>query len=472
MNKPSTQVRGRPGGTQDAPAQSRYVVPPRQPPQPPAESGWRPFRFKSLERVSRAQAMLTQRLEWLMPASTGEVVEGITSRIKDLLEDEMKLILDYVHVIRPGQMKKLVGEPTFLAVLAPAPQKTRGFLEIELGLAHAAIDKLLGGAGETVGHRPLTDIEEGVISFIILEALKTLAPNLEPGLPRLRLEGTARSVDEAMVMLGDESQVVVTQFKGTLGAQAGFIRLFVPATIVGLTNPPQGGGPERRARRSAEVARNSSRLSSVKTWLRAEIGRAEVLGRDLQGLRAGDVVLVDEITARPDRGEGGTALLRLGRGRAGWIESEVVVELERYRAKLTRFVLGEPPHVAQDPDEQAAQQAAGDEQASELEAGVDQEPRPREEITNPAIHGENEHVSDNAEGVDLLNDIPLQVAVELARIPISAEEVVGLKVGQVIDLNRVPGEPVEMSVNGKVVARGELVEIEGHLGVRILSLIG
>jgi flagellar motor switch/type III secretory pathway protein FliN len=62
--------------------------------------------------------------------------------------------------------------------------------------------------------------------------------------------------------------------------------------------------------------------------------------------------------------------------------------------------------------------------------------------------------------------------VELARIPVTAEQVVALKVGQVVDLNRVPGEPVELSVNGKVVARGELVEVEGHLGVRILSLLG
>ena len=50
--------------------------------------------------------------------------------------------------------------------------------------------------------------------------------------------------------------------------------------------------------------------------------------------------------------------------------------------------------------------------------------------------------------------------------------VVGLRAGQVIELNRGPGEPVELSVNGKVVARGELVEVEGQLGVRILSLAG
>jgi flagellar motor switch/type III secretory pathway protein FliN len=49
---------------------------------------------------------------------------------------------------------------------------------------------------------------------------------------------------------------------------------------------------------------------------------------------------------------------------------------------------------------------------------------------------------------------------------------VALKVGHVFDLNRVAGEPLDLSVNGKVVARGELVEIDGNLGIRILSLAG
>src|SRR4028118_1262625 len=49
---------------------------------------------------------------------------------------------------------------------------------------------------------------------------------------------------------------------------------------------------------------------------------------------------------------------------------------------------------------------------------------------------------------------------------VTAEDIVSLKIGQVVELNRVPGEPVDLSVNGKIVARGEIVEVEGHLGVR------
>jgi flagellar motor switch protein FliM len=81
-------------------------------------------------------------------------------------------------------------------------------------------------------------------------------------------------------------------------------------------------------------------------------------------------------------------------------------------------------------------------------------------------------MEDQMDAGDLLGDIPLQICVELARVPVTAEEVVSLRAGQVVELHRAPGEPVDLSVNGKVVARGELVEIEGQLGVRILSLAG
>jgi type III secretion system YscQ/HrcQ family protein len=344
----------------------------------------------------------------------------------------------------PQKLSQLLTDPTFLAVLCPAPHKTRGFMEIGLGLAHAAIDKLLGGTGEQVANRRLTDIEEGVMEFIILEALKTMAPNLEQGLPRMRLEGCAPSVKEALALLKDEDLVVVVQLKSTLGTQDGFIRLFIPATVVGMTNPP-GEGPERRARRRYEIERNVARLRSVKTWLRAEIGRAEVTASDVQRLGSGDVVLLDELTARPDQGQGGTARVRVGLGKAGWFEAEIVVEGGGFKANVGNVVLGDEARHGQEPSSVGNENEAAEAPPEEGAA---------------------------ADGADLINDIPLQIVVELARIPVTAEQVVALKVGQVIDLNRVPGEPVELSVNGKVVARGELVEVEGHLGVRILSLLG
>ncbi len=471
---------------------------------------WRPYAFQDLEKVSRAQQLLIQRLEWLLPsaAASGRAVESIKSRLKALFDTEVSFLVDYMHAIRPRELRKYVADPTFLAIVAPAPHKSRGFLEVELGLAHATIDTLLGGAVEAAALRPLSDIDEGVMSFVVLEALRALAPNIEPGLPRMRLEGIARSVNEAVSVLGDEPQVAVLQFKACLGDHAGFVRLFIPSTVVGMTNPPRGG-QERRARRAREMQDNISRLKGVKTWIRAEIGTGEITNGDLAGLQSGDVVLIDGVSARPDLGQPGTASLRVGLGRVGHFKAQVAVVEGRYQAKVLGFVAGGEGRHAREPgeEEEEAAEALSDEdgpdrddeedldeldppELGEEEAEADED-SDYDEATSPGdlSHGASglgsagsagsggktmsEGSSEmSGEGSELLNDIPLQIAVELSRVSASAEEVVSLKVGQVIDLHRVPGEPVDLSVNGKIVARGELVEVEGHLGVRILSLAG
>ena len=296
----------------------------------------------------------------------------------------------------------------------------------------------------------------------------------DPGLPRLRLEGLCHGVDEALQLLGDEQMVTVVQLKAMIGSNSGYLRLFIPATVLGMVNAP-AEGVDRRGKRGHELRAHVSRLSGVKTWLRAEIGHAEISSIDLAELRDRDVLLVDQLTARPDKGEGGTAQLRVGAGRVGCANAEVVVEGGKLKAKITGFSYGEQPKEGREPDEAVAAEAGENPNAKGGGDEVDG-PAPADESTNPSLTpngGRNvDEGTQKNEGAELLNDIPLQISVELARVPVTAEEVVSLRVGQVIDLNRVPGEPVELSVNGKVVARGELVEVEGHLGVRVLSLAG
>ena len=51
------------------------------------------------------------------------------------------------------------------------------------------------------------------------------------------------------------------------------------------------------------------------------------------------------------------------------------------------------------------------------------------------------------------------------------KDLLKLKVGHAIDLERAPNEFVDLTANGKVIARGELVEIDGKLGVRIIKML-
>lgn len=426
---------------------------------------WRPFQFSGLEKVSKRHVELVKNLEWMLPSvrSTGEVSSTVRRRLQEMLEEQVSLQAEYVHVVPMSKLQRYVGETTFLAVLTPQPNKTRGLLEVELGLAHHAIDMLLGGTGEAVALRPLTDIEEGVMTYVIIETLKALAPSLDPSLPKLRIEGVVRGLSEVQGLIPESEQLAVVQLRAVFGGQPGYVRLVIPEEVLAGASPPEDA-EVRRARRRADAEANLGRLRNVKTALRAEIGNVEISAADLAQLRERDVVLVEALSCRPDQGEGGTAKLKLGLGRSGYLDAEVLVEDGRYQAKVTGFSLGAPPPPGDgSPEEHEAEEAAeAAPPEDDDESTTGGSPRGRDQVDD----------AQSAGGADLMNDIPLQISVELGRVATTAEEVVALKVGHVFDLNRVAGEPLDLSVNGKVVARGELVEIDGNLGVRIISLAG
>ncbi|MBN8231379.1 type III secretion system cytoplasmic ring protein SctQ [Corallococcus macrosporus] len=433
---------------------TRKLGPPPKPAQAPAAAPvmpWRPFAFPHLEKVSRSQSQLAERLRWLTP--NAGTLETVCARLKALFDVDVRLSVESAQARPMTELRRFLGDPSFLAVLAPGALKGRAILEIELSLAHSAVDLLLGGAGETVGLRPLTDIEEGVMGYVVLEALKELVPGLQPGVPRPRLDGVARGVDEVSARLGEDGPMLAVHLNAVLGPHRGIVRLVVPSAVLEAAEPAVESA-QRRDHRRQDMKANGRRLSALRDWLRAEIGVAELSAQDLASLRVKDVLLLDMLSARPDKGEDGTAQLRLGLGRTGHFAVDVFLENDRYRARITDIVPGEP----------------GNPQGGESGG-----PEENEDFTNPELgvppELEGAALDDNnRDGSDLLSDLPLQVAVELARVPITAEQVVGLRTGQVIDLRRGAGEPVDLSVNGKVVARGELVELEGQLGVRIIHL--
>ena len=72
--------------------------------------------------------------------------------------------------------------------------------------------------------------------------------------------------------------------------------------------------------------------------------------------------------------------------------------------------------------------------------------------------------------LDLILDIPVQVTVELGQARLKVEDLLGLYAGAVIPLDRRAGDPVDVLVNGKLIARGEVVVIDDTFGIRISSI--
>lgn len=73
--------------------------------------------------------------------------------------------------------------------------------------------------------------------------------------------------------------------------------------------------------------------------------------------------------------------------------------------------------------------------------------------------------------IDLIMDVPLQVTVELGRTSKLIREVLNLSPGSVIELDKLAGEPVDILVNGKLIAKGEVVVIDENFGVRVTDIV-
>ena len=73
--------------------------------------------------------------------------------------------------------------------------------------------------------------------------------------------------------------------------------------------------------------------------------------------------------------------------------------------------------------------------------------------------------------LDLIMDIPLRVTVELGRTKMLVSELLNLGQGSVIELAKLAGEPMEVLVNDKLVARGEAVVVNEKFGVRLTDII-
>lgn len=74
------------------------------------------------------------------------------------------------------------------------------------------------------------------------------------------------------------------------------------------------------------------------------------------------------------------------------------------------------------------------------------------------------------ENIDLIMDVPLEVTVELGRSNKSIKEILDFAPGTIIELNKLAGEPVDVLVNGKFIAKGEVVVIEENFGIRIVEI--
>jgi type III secretion system YscQ/HrcQ family protein len=73
--------------------------------------------------------------------------------------------------------------------------------------------------------------------------------------------------------------------------------------------------------------------------------------------------------------------------------------------------------------------------------------------------------------LELAPDVPVNVVAVIGKIPTNVGDLMKLKMGSVVSFNRPPSEIVDIVANGRLIARGELVEVDGKLGVKVIKLL-
>ena len=82
------------------------------------------------------------------------------------------------------------------------------------------------------------------------------------------------------------------------------------------------------------------------------------------------------------------------------------------------------------------------------------------------------NATEDTPNLNLVLDVPVSLTIELGSCQLPMKEVLLLNVGSVVQLDKPADAPVELSVNGKLIARGEVVVVEDRFGIKVTEIIG
>jgi flagellar motor switch/type III secretory pathway protein FliN len=296
-----------------------------------------------------------------------------------------------------------------------------GRLVIDAALAHRAVAVALGGEarwGASLARLGLG--ERGVVAGIIASLLHTLGAPFSVSLMAPAVAGVAAEGGVAIALAV------------TFADAAGWARLEVPSAWLAAAVPR---------------AVSATELGELDVEVRVELARTWLAAGEVAGVVPGDAIVFD-----------GEPRLALGAGVARSVR--VVIGAHAARARLA-----EDGSVTL---EDAFRPAS----ASSVAGSMFVDERVSEEVSMKGQNGEGmlDGPQDaKADATAVLAVAPIEVVAELGRFTLRGEEVVGLGPGAVLTFGRVGASLVALRVGGEVWAEGELVDVDGELGVRVTT---
>lgn len=402
----------------------------------------RPFKFVGLPKLSREQVAWRESLTtyFTQRPFTPEFREQLQTMLSQELKSQVQLGESTLKSATRAEIASFLPKHACVVVLNLAPANQKLLVEIDPQLAALSIERLLGGQAPSAKlQRALTEIEEGVLSYIVLQIISQFHQGWVGGKELgLSFDRFAGQLSDLQSVIDAENDFQVMTVQVGFDQQLGYVRLLFPQSLIQQrfgASVPQSGAT---ALELDYMRQGLNALGETSVVARVQAANIDISAEDVSRLEAGDIIVLEnhELALSPS-GITGRVFVKIGDGNNGGLRGILQNEGEQCQLQISEFVIAEqPPEVSMVIDDQ-------------------------EEVTRDNLP--------QTEG--LLRDVDASIAVELGRIRLNTAQVVRLRAGQVLRLPRGPNDPVDLVVNGKLYARGELIEIDGELGVRLLQVV-
>lgn len=418
-----------------------------------APVGDAPAWHESLPRVTRDEARLSKALSALPRALSGEARAALARVLANFARvgaREVGLDLIDLREADAGEfgLSQSQQSPRLFANLSVEPDGAPVSVALDSVFACSVVDRVLGGGGSPPDAlREPSHTERAVVEFLCLRVLHEL--NALAGEPLFRLESLSgapalATQDGAGAPLSSRALVATVRVAGA--GPPGLVRIALTEASLAALVAPEGrlflNG--RRGSGGAAERLKSWRRLAPDAPVRLHVGETRASVGDVEGLERGDIVVVERAhVAREGARFGGRVRLLVGAGRGVSVDGRV-----------------------------AESDGDGGTGARTLAVVVEGVNGGADGSASERIEMENEELLRDGEAGAALEGLLLTLHVELPARRISLEELSRLRAGQVLELGCKPTDPVELVADGRRVAVGELVDVEGRLGVRVTRLVG
>lgn len=365
-----------------------------------------PFPLASLPRVARKETLVLRRLARALDAAP---LERAAADLAPLLGGALRIEPVPLERWPAGAMSARADVPLVAIVVgdALAGPAARLALELDADLGGLLVDRALG-ALDAEPRLASGPASEGERGVLSYVAARALA---SAG-GRLRVLGVVTATASLAAAVGDGA-LSAWPARLSIGPVVGWARLWIPDAWSPPAAPPA-----------------PTRAGALEIELALVAGMATLSARELASLERGDVLVPDElsITRAPLGGEVSLVAAHGGPAFRATLRDEGTLVLGSARPG-TAAALGGPPRATV--------------------AAAMQTPEPLG---------------------DAVNDVPVEVRVEIGRVIVRVADLAALRPGEILTTGSPVGERVVLRAAGEIVATGELCDVEGELGVRIVAL--